>query len=74
MRFAEAMEAKLRKNDHKKHYKNDTVGELLYKLYEEVDELNDAIHYGSLSPGVDIRDEAVDVANFAMMIWNKHET
>ena len=37
--FAEQMEAKLRKNDHKSHWSDETPHRLLYRLLEEVAEL-----------------------------------
>lgn len=68
-RFAEAMEIQLRANDHKHGWKNDTPQELLQRLIEETDELREECK----GPPVRwipffILKEAVDVANFAMMI------
>lgn len=64
--FAEAMEAKLKKNDHKSNWKDQTLWCLVTRLMEEVIEL-----YHAFLDGGDVPDEAVDVADFAMMIYNK---
>lgn len=69
--FAEAMEAKLRENDHKGGWKDDAASRLLRRLEEELDELRLALYNGSLN-GDDWRSivlrEAADVGNFAMML------
>jgi hypothetical protein len=64
MAFAVLMETKLYMNDHKGGWRNDTPEALLERLYEEVDELKEAL----LVKSVRIANEAADVANFAMMI------
>jgi len=69
-RFAFHMEAVLRRNDHKPGWENDTLPDLWYRLEEETKELADAIMVPERSSGSRIRDEAVDVANFAMMIFD----
>ncbi len=67
-----ALDEKLRKNDHKTSFKNDSYVTLVAKLSEELRELRASIFYDE---GGDIDDEAVDVANFALMIWvKKNET
>jgi hypothetical protein len=77
--FAVLMEQKLRKNDHKTHWKNCNQEYLLTRLDEEVKELRDCFFIYSpcdmnfLMDGQHedrIPDEAVDVANFAMMLWD----
>lgn len=77
--FAVLMEQKLRKNDHKKHWKNCNQEYLLTRLDEEVKELHDCFFFyspGELNFLMDgqhedrIPGEAVDVANFAMMLWD----
>lgn len=79
--FAQAMEAKLRENDHKGGWKNDDPRALLRRLREETDELDPAVTAYEARrrerPGDDdhvaeasrrVLREAADVANFAMMI------
>ena len=76
--FAEAMEAKLRKNDHKGGWEVEAFGYLLKRLRQETGELERRLkRYGKwrlLTTGelraleVEIGREAADVANFAMMI------
>ena len=69
--FAEAMERRLRANDHKGGWKHETVyAYLLPRLLEELGELamllSDA--YLQTPKSERILQEAADVANFAMMI------
>jgi hypothetical protein len=76
--FALAMEAKLKKNDHKDGWDNCTTGSLLRRMGIEVRELSTAVHRfkdveasGSVSEAVAVErvvGEAADVANFAMMV------
>jgi NTP pyrophosphatase (non-canonical NTP hydrolase) len=63
-RFAQQMERKLRANDHRPGWMNDSPEALLRRLREEVDELEAVVKANG--PGV--VGEAADVANFAMMI------
>jgi len=42
-KFAIGMESKLRKNDHKTHYKHFDFGYLFERLQDEIKELNEAI-------------------------------
>lgn len=65
-RFAEQMELKLRDNDHKGGWKECSNNYLLKRLLEEYQELLKTLAPGGLS--FYTTDEAVDVANFAMMI------
>ncbi len=72
-KFAELMERKLRANDWKGGWINDDPAMLLQRLREEVDELDRALMYSEINPrevdvNVNAIDEAVDVANFALMI------
>lgn len=69
--FAEQMELKLRKNDHKGHWDVCTPEYLLNRMKEEVKELA-AIVYSENSQA--IIGEAADVANFAMMIADNERT
>lgn len=61
--MTDAMRYKLRINSHKGFIGNMDPKDLLAKLREEVDELEEAISRGSL---VEIILEAADVANFAL--------
>jgi len=63
--FAQAMEVKLAKNDHKGGWAESNVKDLFQRLREEVDELERAIEGGNV---YEITLEAADIANFAMMI------
>jgi len=68
--LAHAMEVKMRKNDHKGGWEDMDVGELIERLLQEVGELTKAL----IAEGSDhVRDECVDVANFAMMIHAQHQ-
>lgn len=72
--FAEAMERKLRANDHKPGWENDDPRALLVRLHDEMRELrfelNGRAELGIGGPSVPhlVRDEAADVGNIAMMI------
>lgn len=66
--FAQCMEHKLLKNDHKGGWEEQTNEELFRLLRLEVNELEDAMRN---EPTLNIVFEAADIANFAMMIaWN----
>ncbi len=65
------MEEKLRENDRKKpHWRSLDTEELLSNLIRELAELVEAITYSDFN---DIRHEAADVANYAMMIADGFE-
>ncbi len=71
--FAERMEANLRRHDERgtSGWDDETIDFLKARLHEEVDELVIALHMSKAYPGEykrRARDEAADVANFAMMI------
>lgn len=79
VRFVFAMEAELQANDHKGGWEGCTLRQMLDRLREETDELEEAVatledYQGeSTDPArrhlqVQVRREAADVANFAMMI------
>ncbi len=76
--FAQAMEAKLRTHDDDRgdEWKEMSIRSLRLRLYGEVRELQEAIDKFERTVEIDpaalelVRAEAVDVANFAMMIWN----
>jgi len=63
--FADAMEAKLKANDHKGGWNNcgTSMQYLFDRLLEETEELEVAVHDKN-----SVLEEAADVANFAMMI------
>ena len=63
--FARLMEVKLRQNDHRPGWKNESLEWLFGRLMDETEELRTSILRDSMRP---ITPEAVDVANFAMMI------
>lgn len=63
--FAMSMERKLDLNRHKGTWIHCTPNELLKRLKEETQELEDEIKTGNLD---NVLQEAADVANFAMMI------
>jgi len=64
--FAEEMEKVLRQNDHKTHWSKCDIKYLHNRLMDEIHELSDSV--ACESPPVVIIKEAVDVANFAMML------
>ena len=61
--FAEAMEQKLRDNDHKSGWKDCKLSYLWRRVGEEMMEFEDAVLDGEKCLG-----EAADVANYLMMI------
>lgn len=66
--FADCMEHKLKKNDHKGGWENVSNARLFELLRKEVDELEAAMRD---EPELHCVFEAADIANFAMMIaWN----
>jgi len=62
-KFVELMENKLKANDFKGGWQECKLEWLVVRLKQEVGELEEAIMCGK-----NITDEAIDVANFAMMI------
>lgn len=77
--FAEAMECQLRLNDHKSGIEDMRVDDAVERLWDEVRELDRAAYRdptGAISTIftkpktlVDVANEALDVANFAMAVW-----
>ena len=63
MNIFEAMEGKLRENDHKGGWENCKESYLTNRLYEEIEEFFDTKDVNEL----------IDVANFAMMIWDNRQ-
>jgi NTP pyrophosphatase (non-canonical NTP hydrolase) len=68
--FAQAMEEKLAANDDKGGWDNERIQWLFARLVEEVGELAMALYDEKYTP-YEIKSEAVDVANLAMMIFSK---
>jgi hypothetical protein len=66
--FAQQCEKKLQKNDHKTEWVKLPVKALLEKLKIEVRELEVALEYEGPAESMN---ECVDVANFAMMLWDR---
>ena len=62
--FADAMERKLKKNDFKGGWSNESYPSLEERLYEELDEFVTASRKGNNR----MLNEGADVANFIMMI------
>lgn len=69
-RFMEEMDKKLQINSHKKHWRESPIKELLCSLHEEVCELHMEIKSHDPLEVQGIKAECLDVANFAMMIWD----
>ena len=65
--FSKDMERVLKKNDEKHGWDNLTIHWLLYRLKEETDELRMELTNQDKASAMR---EAIDVANFAMMIWD----
>lgn len=65
--FANAMEAKLVKNDHKTEWSKLPVDAFIRRLKNEIAELDMAIDYETPDKAMG---EAVDVANFGLIIWD----
>lgn len=65
--FAAHMEDVLRRNDHKGGWQNMTHHHLIFRIKDETAELVKAVRRGD-NDG--IMDEAADIANFAMMIYD----
>lgn len=68
--YAQNMEIKLAKNDHKEHWSKSTVGQLLSKLGEELEELIEALDQGATAE--EVMWECVDVGAVAMMIGDNY--
>ena len=66
--FCNAMEMKLRRNDHKRGWKEQPVEALIRLMKLEVKEFDVAHEFFTVKES---RAELVDVANFAMMVWDR---
>lgn len=79
--FADEMENILKQNDHKLHWSFFSEHSLFLKLQIEMNELKEAIGYLDLEKSLihedkvkeAIKKECIDVANFAMMLWDNLE-
>lgn len=71
--FAQAMEEKLRRHDDRRGWDECEIDFLFNRLLQEVAELHEVMCLNriSISTPKKVKDEAVDVANFAMMIWDR---
>ena len=65
--FAEQMQYKLDKNEHKKSWAHYEITYLLSRLKQETLELEEALMNQNLEKA---QNEAADVSNFAMMIFD----
>ena len=81
-RFAEEMEKVLRANDHKEGWEELTNDCLIESLEEELNELHNLFYHreahldpSDTYPEIDLKavvHEAIDVANFAMMLYDNN--
>jgi len=71
--FAKAMEAKLETNDHKGGWGEDkcSIEYLEYRLMEEIGEYFAIRAKGGVKSYFNVEPELVDVANFAMMLYQR---
>lgn len=73
-RFAEAMEKLLRENDHKNGWEHLTNSQIFSRITDERDELLIALtDPADFSRGCKVRHEAVDLANFCMMLFDNNQ-
>jgi len=67
-KFTEAMEMKLRRNDHKTSWRDLPIEALVRLLILELEEFKVADEFLAVK---DARRECVDVANFALIVWDR---
>ncbi len=67
-RFCDQMELKLRKNDHKTGWRDLPIEALFELMMLEINEFKLAIRYLTVREALK---ELPDVANFAMMLWDR---
>ena len=67
-RFVDQMELKLRKNDHKKNWREKPLQALIALMLLEVEEFKVAYEHFAVE---EARPELVDIANFAMIVWDR---
>ncbi len=70
-RFAELMEAKLKENDFKGGWQNDTSGELYSKLARQFEKIGICTSTSNVKI---VREICVNIANYAMMMTDNVET
>jgi hypothetical protein len=66
--FATEMEKVLRKHDHKRAWRELPIEALIRKLMIEIEEFKVAHEFFHVQ---DTRNELVDVANFALILWDR---
>lgn len=66
--FVDAMEAKLRKNEHKSNWREKPIDALFRLMMLEVEEFKVALEFFAVE---EARPELVDVANFALIVWDR---
>lgn len=66
--FADAMEMKLRKNDHKTGWRDQPIQAHIRLLLLELEEFKVALEFFKVK---DARNETIDIANFAMILYDK---
>lgn len=67
-KFSEECEIILLENDHKPHWSRDCTPEfLMYKLANQIVKLSEA----DTKDKSEIRKRAVNISNYAMMLWDK---
>lgn len=66
--FADEMEAKLKKNDHKTGWRTLPVEALFRLLQIEIEEFKVAKEFLSVA---EARNELVDIGNFCMILWDR---
>ena len=69
-RFAELMEAKLKENDFKGGWQNDTSGELYSKLARQFEKIGICTSTSNVKI---VREICVNIANYAMMMTDNAE-
>lgn len=68
VKFVDQMELKLRKNEHKKNWREKPIEALFRLLMLEVEEFKVAHEFFTVE---EARPELVDVANFALICWDR---
>lgn len=66
--FVDAMEIKLRRNEHKKNWREQSLTALFRLMLLEVEEAKVAMEFFTV---VEARRELVDIGNYAMILWDR---
>lgn len=66
--FADQMELKLRKNDHKRGWRELSIKALFRMLLVEIEEYKVAHKYLTVK---EARQELIDVANYCLIVWDR---